>query len=43
VQTNTLGVGLGSNWVNVPNSTATNTFSVPIDAGNGSVFYRLTY
>jgi len=40
-QTNTLGVGLGTNWVNVPGSTATNAVSVPVNANNGAVFYRL--
>ncbi|EEF56975.1 PQQ-dependent sugar dehydrogenase [Pedosphaera parvula] len=32
---------LGGNWVDVPNSTATNHVVVPIDPANGSVFYRL--
>jgi len=33
--------GLGGNWVTVPNSATTNHVAVPIDSGNGSVFYRL--
>lgn len=41
VQTNDLNVGLSSNWVTVPGSSATNHVSVPIGSGNGSVFYRL--
>lgn len=41
VQTNTIGVGLGTNWFTVPNSTATNLWSAPFDAANGSVFFRL--
>jgi hypothetical protein len=40
-QTNTLSVGLASNWVTVPGSTATNHVVVPIDPSSGSVFYRL--
>src|SRR5258706_7761423 len=39
-QTNSLGVGLGTNWVTVPGSTATNHVVVPFDPANGSVFYR---
>jgi hypothetical protein len=41
VQTNTLAVGLATNWVDVPNSTSTNQVSLPIGSGNPSVFYRL--
>ncbi|MDB6029020.1 MAG: Glucose/sorbosone dehydrogenase-like protein [Verrucomicrobiales bacterium] len=33
--------GLGTNWVTVPNSTATNHVVAPISPANGSVFYRL--
>jgi hypothetical protein len=33
--------GLGTNWVNVANSTTTNRVVIPIDPANGSVFYRL--
>jgi autotransporter-associated beta strand protein len=40
-QTNTLSAGLGTNWVDVPGSTATNQVIVPINAANGSVFYRM--
>ncbi len=43
VQTNSMGQGLGANWVDVPNSTTTNQISIPIDPGNGNVFYRLIY
>lgn len=42
-QTNNLSVGIGTNWVNVPNSTFTNKAVIPISATNGSVFYRLIY
>lgn len=41
LQTNGAGVGLGSNWTTVPGSTATNRVVVPLDAANGSVFFRL--
>ena len=40
-QTNSLSVGLGTNWVTVPGSSATNHVVVPLDQSNGSVFYRL--
>jgi glucose/arabinose dehydrogenase len=40
-QTNTLAVGLGTNWGTVPGSTATNHVVVPINPANGCVFYRL--
>jgi hypothetical protein len=41
VQTNAPNVGLGTNWVTVPNSNLTNQFSLPIDINSGSVFFRL--
>lgn len=41
-QTNPIGVGL-ANWVTVAGSTTTKTVQLPIDATQGSVFYRLTY
>ena len=41
-QTNSLSVGLGTNWVTVPGSAATNQAIVPLDQANGSVFYRLS-
>lgn len=42
-QTNDLAAGLGTNWVDVAASSATNRVIVPIDANNESVFYRLIY
>ncbi len=42
-QTNSLSVGLGTNWVNVSGSSTTNLLIVPINLTNGSVFYRLIY
>jgi glucose/arabinose dehydrogenase len=40
-QTNRPGVGITTNWVTVPGSTATNHVVVSISPANGSVFYRL--
>ena len=42
-QTNSPGVGLGTNWVPVANSAGTNVVKVPIISGNASAFYRLQY
>jgi autotransporter-associated beta strand protein len=42
-QTNSLGSGLGTNWIDVAGSMGTNQFYVPITVNNDSVFYRLTY
>jgi hypothetical protein len=41
VQTNSLNVGLSTNWTVVAGSTATNQWVVPINSANASVFYRL--
>ncbi len=41
VQTNPLGIGLGTNWFTVPGSSTTNQVQIPINSANGSVFYRL--
>lgn len=43
VQTNSLAVGLGGNWVPVSGSTATNSVTIPVNPANGAVFYRLIY
>lgn len=43
VQTNGLAMGLGTNWVTLGGSGATNQILLPWDAANGAVFYRLTY
>ena len=40
-QTNNLATGLGTNWVNLPASMQTNQMSVPLNATNGAVFFRL--
>jgi hypothetical protein len=42
-QTNIPGVGLTTNWVDVPASTSTNEVVIPISPTNGSVFYRLRH
>jgi autotransporter-associated beta strand protein len=43
MQTNTLGVGLGTNWVDVPDSTGTTSTNITIDVTKPAVFYRLKY
>lgn len=40
-QTNTLAVGLGSNWAAVSGSTTTNQMVFPISPSNGAVYFRL--
>ncbi len=40
-QTSSTSTGLGSNWVTVPGSSATNHVSVTINPANGAVFFRL--
>jgi fibronectin-binding autotransporter adhesin len=40
-QTNTLGVGLGTNWGDYPGGD-TSPVNVPVDASQGAVFFRLT-
>ncbi len=42
-QTNSLSVGIRTNWVDVAGSTATNQVVIPINITNGSVFYHLVY
>jgi hypothetical protein len=42
-QTNSLTVGISTNWANVGGSTSTNKVVVPINVANGCVFYRLVY
>ena len=43
VQTNSLNAGLGTNWVDVSGSTATNQMGVILDPTSGSVFYRIIF
>ena len=42
-QTNNLATGLRTNWVDVPNTATVNAVTNPINAANGSVFYRMVY
>jgi hypothetical protein len=42
-QTNSLNVGINTNWVNVTGSTTTNQVVVPIGQANDAVFYRLLF
>ena len=47
-QTNTLAIGLYTNWVDIdaqftPAANTTNKVIIPIVTTNGSVFYRLIY
>ena len=42
-QTNSVTVGLATNWVDVAGATATNQVVVPMSPVNGSVFYRMVY
>jgi len=42
-QANPLTVGISTNWVTVPGSTATNQVSIPVGAGAGSMFFRLVF
>lgn len=42
-QTNSLTVGINTNWVDVAGSTTTNDVFMPINRANGAVFYRMIY
>jgi len=42
-QTNSIAVGIGTNWFTVSGSDATNQIFLPINPANGSVFLRLVY
>lgn len=42
-QSNPLTIGLGTNWVAVPGSTATNQVSLPLDSTVPSEFFRLVF
>jgi len=43
VQTNTLNVGLGTNWTDVAGSSLTNVVIIPMNMTQGGEFYRLIY
>jgi hypothetical protein len=42
-QTNSPGVGIKTNWSDVPGSALVNQVTIPIGPTNGSVFYRMVY
>jgi autotransporter-associated beta strand protein len=42
-QTNSLSTGLGTNWVNVPNTATVTAVTNALNRANGSVFYRMIY
>jgi len=42
LQSNAPGAGIGTNWVDVPGTSATNQLAVPIAPNAGNVFYRLS-
>jgi hypothetical protein len=43
MQTNAPGAGLGTNWVTLPGSAATNQAVISIDPTDGNAFFRLIY
>jgi Polysaccharide lyase family 4, domain III/Polysaccharide lyase family 4, domain II len=43
VQTNSLNQGLGTDWTTVDGSTNNSQISLPVNAANASVFYRLVF
>jgi hypothetical protein len=42
-QTNSLAIGLSTNWVTIPGSAQTNQITIPIHSDNDAVFFRLVY
>jgi hypothetical protein len=43
IQTNAPGIGLGTNWVTISGTDASNAYTNTIDTTQGSVFFRLIY
>ena len=43
VQTNSIRVGLSTNWTRISGSADTNRVSIPVSTASGSVFYRLVW
>ena len=43
VQTNSLSIGLGTNWVDVPGSTGISSTNITLNPTQPTVFYRLKY
>jgi len=42
-QTNSINIGLRTNWADVAGSTTTNQVIIPMNRANASVFYRMVY
>jgi hypothetical protein len=42
-QTNSLSVGISTNWFNVAGSTTTNQIILPANTTDGAVFFRMIY
>jgi hypothetical protein len=42
-QTNSISLGLSTNWLTIPGTDSTNQALVPLNPANGSVFFRLIY
>lgn len=42
-QTNSIANGLGTNWVTIPSSSSSNTYTNTINTSNATVFYRMVY
>jgi autotransporter-associated beta strand protein len=42
-QTNAPGTGLTTNWTRISSSSSVNSVTLPLNAANGSVFFRLVY
>jgi hypothetical protein len=42
-QTNSLGVGLGTNWVNLPGTESVTATNFPVNPATPVEFYRLFY
>jgi fibronectin type 3 domain-containing protein len=43
IETNTINSGLGTNWVIIPGSEATNQMTLPLGSNIGNGFFRLVY
>jgi hypothetical protein len=43
LQTNSINVGISTNWHTIPGSSTVNSNTLPIDPANGCVFCRLIY
>lgn len=43
LQTNSLGAGLGNNWVTLPSTATATNYTVPLNPANPTVFIRMVY